>query len=110
MDKIEYYKLFIEVEEGSKSAEDAQIELLELLETVKRTTPNVYSGEEMLKCPFGLYEIFWESGGSSLASVGNMSNGDRWIAPTNWTGEITVTGTIKEKINEIDRMVLLYNK
>lgn len=34
--------------------------------------------------PLGLYRIHWKSGGSSLAAIGMMENGDRWIAPTNW--------------------------
>lgn len=34
--------------------------------------------------PLGLFRIHWASGGSSLAAVGMMENGDRWIAPTNW--------------------------
>jgi hypothetical protein len=41
--------------------------------------------DEVKKLPLGLYEIFWKSGGSSLASVGMIENGDRWLAPTNWT-------------------------
>lgn len=32
----------------------------------------------------GLYRVFWKSGGSSLAAIGMLPNGDRWIAPTNW--------------------------
>lgn len=32
----------------------------------------------------GLYRIWWRSGGDSLAAVGIASNGDRWIAATNW--------------------------
>jgi len=35
-------------------------------------------------CPLGLYRVYWESGGSSLAAIGFDSKGDRWIAPTNW--------------------------
>lgn len=34
--------------------------------------------------PLGLYRVHWKSGGSSLAAIGMMENGDRWIAPTNW--------------------------
>lgn len=44
----------------------------------------------------GLYIIFWkksEGGGYSYASVGSMGNGDRWMAPTNWTS----IGTSKKK-------------
>jgi len=41
---------------------------------------------EVQKLEHGLYEIWWVSGGSSLASVGSKPNGQRWMAPTNWTG------------------------
>ncbi len=37
----------------------------------------------------GLAELFWKSGGSSLASIGSDGAGRRWYAPTNW---ITVPG------------------
>tara|TARA_Y100000310_G_C20598360_1_gene771697 strand:+ start:227 stop:601 length:375 start_codon:yes stop_codon:yes gene_type:complete len=35
----------------------------------------------------GLYRIFWKSGGTSLASVGQTHDGTRWFAPCNWTGK-----------------------
>lgn len=40
----------------------------------------------------GLYKIYWkkkEGGGYSLASVGSMQNGDRWMAPCNWVSGST---------------------
>lgn len=40
--------------------------------------------EELLKLPHGLYKVYWKSGGKSLASIGSMPNGDRWIAVCNW--------------------------
>lgn len=36
----------------------------------------------------GIYKVFWkpEAGGRvSLAAVGSMYDGRRWMAPTNWT-------------------------
>jgi len=42
---------------------------------------------EVQELGHGLYRIYWDSGGSSLASVGSKSNGDRWLCPTNWTSE-----------------------
>ena len=39
----------------------------------------------------GLYKIHWHSGGSSLAAVGVASNGDRWIAATNWVEHTSVS-------------------
>lgn len=32
----------------------------------------------------GLYRLHWVTGGSSLAAVGILDNGDRWMAPINW--------------------------
>lgn len=32
----------------------------------------------------GLYRIWWDEGGSSLAAVGVTSDGKRWLAPINW--------------------------
>lgn len=32
----------------------------------------------------GLYRLRWSAGGTSLAAVGVLANGDRWFAPTNW--------------------------
>jgi hypothetical protein len=32
----------------------------------------------------GLYRVYWDEGGYSLAAVGVLSNGDRWLAPINW--------------------------
>jgi hypothetical protein len=43
--------------------------------------------QEAGKLAHGLYEVFWKSGGSSLAAVGSLHNGDRWLAPCNWTME-----------------------
>ncbi len=36
----------------------------------------------------GLYNIYWKSGGVSLAAVGTSSDGTRWIAPTNWVAPV----------------------
>jgi hypothetical protein len=33
----------------------------------------------------GLYRLHWHTGGSSLASVGQLHDGTRWFAPCNWT-------------------------
>jgi len=37
----------------------------------------------------GLYEILWNTGGTSLASIGITANGKRWMAPTNWSSGST---------------------
>jgi len=42
--------------------------------------------EAVQKLPLGVYRIFWKSGGSSLAAVGNDYAGKRWFAPVNWIG------------------------
>lgn len=40
--------------------------------------------QEILRPPTGLYRIYWESGGSSLASIGYTRDGKAWFAATNW--------------------------
>lgn len=40
--------------------------------------------KEFNKLPPGLYEIYWKTGGSSLAAIGNDEHGHRWLAPINW--------------------------
>lgn len=39
---------------------------------------------EVESLKLGLYTIYWKSGGSSLASVGQLYDGARWLAPCNW--------------------------
>jgi hypothetical protein len=45
------------------------------------------SDRDLDKLPIGIYRVYWQSGGSSLASVGMDYTGKRWIAPTNWTAK-----------------------
>ena len=40
--------------------------------------------KDVKKLDHGLYKIFWKDGGYSLASVGSLACGKRWMAPTNW--------------------------
>lgn len=41
--------------------------------------------EEAKKLSLGVYVIFWKSGGSSAASVGQLCDGTPWFAPSDWT-------------------------
>lgn len=109
--KAEIYKILLEVNNGDLAPEKAQSKILNLLTVTNRTSPNTYIGEQIKNCKLGLYEVFWRSGGSSIASIGNMHNGVRWIAPTNWTSNNDPTGRLDdEMINRIDRIVLLYTR
>lgn len=54
----------------------------------------------------GLYKVYWKSGGDSLAAVGVLPNGDRWLAPTNW-----VHPTEKQSVwDGIEQMIRLDEK
>lgn len=53
----------------------------------------------------GLYEVFWKSGGSSRAAVGCTSNGDNWIAPTNWLRPAMLREFKPGEWGDIDRLV-----
>jgi len=109
--KAEMYQILFDVENKNLTSEQAQVqlcELLSLLNTAHLNSYDTYSGDALHKIPFGLYEIFWKSGGSSLASVGNMHDGVRWIAPSNWTSATSPTGRMDKHADSIERMVLLY--
>lgn len=41
--------------------------------------------KDVQKLVHGLYRIYWKDGGTSLAAVGSLHSGTRWLAPTNWT-------------------------
>lgn len=72
-----------------------------------RSVYNHCSGDNLNFCPLGLYEIFWKSGGSSLAAIGNMKNGIRWIAPTNWTSDNNPTITMDKIADSIEYMTII---
>lgn len=40
--------------------------------------------DEVSNLRSGIYQIFWDSGGYSLASVGVTRTGGKWLAPINW--------------------------
>ena len=67
----------------------------------------IFRGSELLSCPHGIYKIYWKSGGSSLASIGSMHNGERWIAPINWTSENDPTGRMFEMMGSIKKAELI---
>lgn len=47
--------------------------------------------EEVKKLNHGLYKVYWKSGGSSLAAVGSLHDGGRWLAPCNWSSADKMT-------------------
>lgn len=55
----------------------------------------------------GLYRIYWKSGGSSIASIGSLSDGTRWYAPTNW---ITVPSTDWKIVRRIEKFQIEQNE
>ena len=63
--------------------------------------------KEILECPHGLYRIFWHSGGSSVAAVGSLYDGTRWVAPTNWTSLDNPASTLEKCIKDIKSMEFL---
>lgn len=46
---------------------------------------------EVKKLPLGVYRVHWKSGGKSVAAMGMMHDGTRWLAPANWSS-IAVSG------------------
>ena len=39
------------------------------------------------KLKLGVYRFHWKSGGTSVAVVGHLHDGERWFACSNWTAE-----------------------
>lgn len=39
---------------------------------------------DVQKLKHGVYRVWWKDGGSSVAAVGSMADGARWLAPSNW--------------------------
>lgn len=39
---------------------------------------------EVAKLDPGIYRVYWKTGGYSIAAVGVMGNGEKWLAPLNW--------------------------
>lgn len=50
----------------------------------------------------GLYRVHWTTGNSSLAALGVLTNGARWLAPTNW-----VRPTEEMPWDDIERLELI---
>ncbi len=103
--KAQFYQLFLDVQGGTKTPEEAQSEILKILSIEK--PPKFYSGKDLHTVPLGIYKIFWKDGGTSLASVGNLHDGVRWIAPINWTSKDSPTGRMDECASDIKKMVFL---
>ncbi len=56
---------------------------------------------ELRETATGLYRVYWKSGeGSSLAAIGMLPSGERWLAPINW-----VRPTENPPWEDIERLV-----
>lgn len=68
---------------------------------------------DVQKLQHGLYKVHWKSsegGGTSLASVGSLYDGSRWLAPTNWTtgeGKTNPTGCGQKTWSSVEKMELI---
>lgn len=58
---------------------------------------------EAKKLSLSLYVLYWKSGGSSIASVGQLYDGTRWFAPCNWTNE-KAEGICSTKWHYVDKV------
>lgn len=80
--------------------------------------------EEINNLNPGIYRFFWTSGGSSIVAVGINREGDRWLAPLNWSypsdiecisdGQVSSYTKIIDKqgdeIDKYDKIQLLLNR
>lgn len=63
--------------------------------------------EDFNDLPHGVYRIFWKTGGQSVASVGSLSDGRRWLAPANWTSDIDSGISTSEYWDEVRSVKLI---
>lgn len=66
--------------------------------------------DQVQQLPLGVYRIYWVGGGTSVASVGQLHNGARWIAPANWTTRYAQTMGYTNYWNLIASVELLATK
>jgi len=52
----------------------------------------------------GLYKVYWTTGDYSLASVYNDQQGNRHIAPTNWTQPSIINDEIMEQVESVFKL------
>jgi hypothetical protein len=45
------------------------------------------TGAEVRHLPTGVYRVFWKGGGTSVAAMGQLYDGRKWLVPANWTSE-----------------------
>ena len=62
---------------------------------------------EVQNLDHGLYMIYWKSGGESLAAVGSMANGDRWMSPINWVTPGTDSIKYWHQVEKVDFLGLM---
>ncbi len=71
--------------------------------------------DQVNKLPLGVYRIHWKEssgGGSSVAAVGQMHDGQRWLAPANWTapkGQCPISTTMRHWAS-IESVVLIIDQ
>lgn len=106
------YRTLLDVDSGELSPEEAQNEIITLMETASQfewaEDSKIYAGEYMKECELGIYEVFWKGGGSSIASIGMRDNGERWVAPTNWSSKKGSDPT--GNLDGAERIELLYHR
>lgn len=66
-----------------------------------------YCGEKTThSCPeklvLGMYRVYWTEGGTSLAAIGQHSDGRYWIAPTNWLNGAHLLEPQRSKIERLE--------
>lgn len=63
--------------------------------------------QEARQLPLGLYRIYWKRcNQTSLAAIGMLNNGDKWLAPINWTHP-TDNQNIWRKIEKVEKFRIL---
>jgi hypothetical protein len=108
-EKKELLEVLEAIGDGDFDPKIALVGIVDKLTQIKtrniETGKDVYSGQDIKNCDLAIYEVFWKSGGSSVASIGYDQAGNRWMAPTNWlNGSVMLDD---ERIDDIDYIVMI---
>ena len=90
-----------------KEKKQLEVQLSVLREVKGMCKVETIEHKEIMNCKYGVYKVFWRSGGHSVASIGGLYDGQRWLAPSNWTAPNghNPTCLLMDKINDIDYMI-----
>jgi hypothetical protein len=90
-----------------KNPKISNVEIAEIATRKCEKWARKYGSIDLSQYRNGLYRVHWTGGGSSLAAVGTLHDGARWLAPVNWTSPDGTGIASEQHWNEVERLELI---